>query len=471
MTPESFRDLGHRIVDWIADYRAEIESRPVMSRVAPGDVRRQLPEAPPERGGNLSGVIADLDCIILPGITHWNHPAFFAYFPSNMDLSAVLAEMVIAGLGVQGMSWQTSPVATELEDVVMDWLRQMLGLPPDFTGVIHDTASTATLVAILCARERATNYSQNRGGLQDERDRLTVYASSEVHSSIEKAVLLAGIGKTYLRLIETGDDHAMKIDKLAAAVDEDVRAGFKPCAIVAAVGTTGTCAFDPVAKIAEIAKRHGAWLHLDAAMAGTAMILPECRWMWSGVEAADSVVMNPHKWMGPGCDLSAYFVRDPQHLIRVMSTNPSILRTAHDDAVRNLRDWGIPLGRRFRALKLWFLLQEHGVEGIQARLRRDLENAQWLKLQVDAAPDWERVAPVHLQTVCMRHLPAGLKDEAQISAHNLRIAEEVNRAGRIFVSPSVLKGKQMIRVSIGALGTERRHVEIAWQELQRAAAQ
>ena len=471
MTPESFRDLGHRIVDWIADYRAEIESRPVMSRVAPGDVRRQLPEAPPERGGNLSGVIADLDRIILPGITHWNHPAFFAYFPSNMDLSAVLAEMVIAGLGVQGMSWQTSPVATELEDVVMDWLRQMLGLPPDFTGVIHDTASTATLVAILCARERATNYSQNRGGLQDERDRLTVYASSEVHSSIEKAVLLAGIGKTYLRLIETGDDHAMKIDKLAAAVDEDVRAGFKPCAIVAAVGTTGTCAFDPVAKIAEIAKRHGAWLHLDAAMAGTAMILPECRWMWSGVEAADSVVMNPHKWMGPGCDLSAYFVRDPQHLIRVMSTNPSILRTAHDDAVRNLRDWGIPLGRRFRALKLWFLLQEHGVEGIQARLRRDLENAQWLKLQVDAAPDWERVAPVHLQTVCMRHLPAGLKDEAQISAHNLRIAEEVNRAGRIFVSPSVLKGKQMIRVSIGALGTERRHVEIAWQELQRAAAQ
>lgn len=344
MTPESFRDLGHRIVDWIADYRAEIESRPVMSRVAPGDVRRQLPEAPPERGGNLSGVIADLDRIILPGITHWNHPAFFAYFPSNMDLSAVLAEMVIAGLGVQGMSWQTSPVATELEDVVMDWLRQMLGLPPDFTGVIHDTASTATLVAILCARERATNYSQNRGGLQDERDRLTVYASSEVHSSIEKAVLLAGIGKTYLRLIETGDNHAMKIEKLAAAVDEDVRAGFKPCAIVAAVGTTGTCAFDPVAKIAEIAKRHGAWLHLDAAMAGTAMILPECRWMWSGVEAADSVVMNPHKWMGPGCDLSAYFVRDPQHLIRVMSTNPSILRTAHDDAVRNLRDWGIPLG-------------------------------------------------------------------------------------------------------------------------------
>jgi aromatic-L-amino-acid decarboxylase len=469
MTPESFRELGHSIVDWVADYRAQIESRPVMSRVAPGDIHRQLPKAPPKHGDKLNGLIDDLEGIVLPGITHWNHPAFFAYFPSNMNLSAVLAEMVIAGLGAQGMSWQTSPAATEVEDVMMDWLRQMLALPADFSGVIQDTASTATLCALLCARERSTQYAQNRSGLQGEAQPLVVYASGEAHSSVEKAALLAGFGRENLRFIETDDEYAMRADRLAAVVEDDVRAGRRPCAIVATTGTTASVALDPVARIAAIAQQHGAWLHIDAAMSGTAMILPECRWMWSGVEAADSIVLNPHKWMGTGCDLSVYYARDPQHLIRVMSTNPSYLRTAQDDAVRNLRDWGIPLGRRFRALKLWFLLRDEGVEGVQARLRRDIENAQWLRAAVDAAPDWERVAPVHLQMVCLRHLPPGMTDESQIAAHNLRIADNVNRAGHAYVTPSLLRGRQMIRVSIGATETERRHVELAWQELQRAA--
>ena len=471
MTPELFRELGHHIVDWIADYRAQIESRPVMSRVAPGDIRRWLPETPPEHGDNLRGVMDDLERIILPGITHWNHPGFFAYFPSNMNLSAVLAEMVIAGLGAQGMSWQTSPAATELEDVVMEWLRQMLELPQDFSGVIHDTASTATLCALLCARERSTDYAQNRSGLQGESQALIVYASTEAHSSVEKAALLAGFGRENLRFIETDDQYSLRAEVLDAAVEEDVRAGRRPCAIVATMGTTASVALDPIARIAETAKAHGAWLHIDAAMAGTAMVLPECRWMWSGVEAADSIVVNAHKWMGTGFDFSAYYVRDPQHLIRVMSTNPSYLRTAQDDAVRNLRDWGIPLGRRFRALKLWFLIRDQGVEGLQARLRRDLENAQWLRAAVDAAPDWQRIAPVHLQTVCLRHVPGAMSNEGELAAHNLRIAENVNRAGRVYVTPSVLKRRQIIRVSIGAEPTERRHVELVWRELQRAAAQ
>jgi aromatic-L-amino-acid decarboxylase len=468
MTAEEFRELGHRMVDWIASYRAGIESRPVMSRARPGDIARQFPSTPPQHGDFCDGILDDFDRILLPGVTHWNHPGFFAYFPSNMPLSGVLAELAIAGLGAQCMSWQTSPAATELEDVVMEWLRQMLDLPPDFSGVIQDTASTATLTALLCARERATEYAQNRGGLQSEAQPLVVYASAEAHSSVQKAALLAGFGRENLRMIPVDAEYALRTDLLEAAIEEDVRAGRRPCAIVATSGTTASVALDSIARIAEIARRHGAWLHVDAAMAGVAMILPECRWMWYGAEHADSIVLNPHKWLGAGFDFSAYYVRDAQHLIRVMSTNPSYLRTAHDSSVRNLRDWGIPLGRRFRALKFWFLLRDQGVAGLQARLRRDIENAQWLKDAVDAAPEWERVAPVHLQTVCICHVPAGMTEEAARAAHNLRIADEVNRSGRAYVTPALLGGRQIIRVSIGAEPTERRHVEMVWAELRRA---
>ena len=469
MDAETFRRLGHALVDWIAEYRAGIEKRPVMSRVNPGEIRARFPKEPPERGGGLEEAVRSLDELVLPGITHWNHPSFFAYFPSNTSHASILADLVTAGLGVQGMSWQTSPAATEVEEVVMEWLRQMLGLPETFAGVIQDTASTTTLTALLCARERSTDYAQNRRGLQAGEPPLAVYASEQAHSSVEKGALLAGFGKEHLRLVPTDRAHALRADALAGMVEEDLAAGRRPCAVVATTGTTGTTALDPVADVAEICARHGMWLHVDAALAGTAMVLPECRWMWRGVESADSLVLNPHKWLGTGFDLSAYFVRDPQHLVRVMSTNPSYLRTAHDDAVRNLRDWGIPLGRRFRALKLWFHLADVGVDGVKAQVRRDIDNAHWLADQVDGAPDWERLAPVPLQTVSIRHRPPGVTDEAKLASHNLAIARRVNESGRAYLTPSVLKGQQILRVSVGAETTERRHLEALWRQLCEVA--
>ena len=472
MDPADFRRLGHELVDWIADYRQRMDELPVMSRVQPGEVAARLPETAPLQPTGLGSVTADLDEIVLPGVTNWNHPGFFAYFPSNADLSTVLADLVSSGLGAQGMSWQTSPAATEVEDVVMEWLREMVGLPGTFTGVIQDTASTATFTALLCARERTTGFCQNRGGLQAEKAPLVVYASDQAHSSIPKAALLAGFGADHLRLVGTDDRHAMRLDLLRSAVEKDMAAGRRPCAVVAAVGTTATTALDPVRGIAELAARAGMWLHVDAALAGTAMICPEYRWMWDGVEAADSVVFNPHKWLGTVFDLSAYYVRDPEHLVRVMSTDPSYLRTAQDGLVRNLRDWGIPLGRRFRSLKLWFLLRDQGVEGLQARVRRDVANAAWLAEQVDAAPEWERLAPAPLQTVCVRHVPPSLAgSEDALTAHNLAVADRVNRGGRAYLTPSLLKGRQMIRVSVGALTTEREHVQLVWDELRAAASQ
>ena len=468
MDHNDFRRLGYQLVDWIADYREGLERLPVMSQVQPGEIRAAFPDHPPQHGGRMAQALAALDRDVLPGITHWNHPSFFAYFPSNTSYSSILGDLAASGIGAQGMSWQTSPAATEVEEVVMDWLRQMVGLGTAFTGVIHDTASTATFTALLCAREKVSDYAQNTEGLQSGEAPLVVYASDQGHSSIEKAALLAGFGRSFLRLIPTDENHALRLDLLQAAIEKDLEIGLRPCALVAAVGTTGTTALDPVSAMADLAVHHGLWLHVDAALAGTAMVLPECRWMWEGVERADSLVFNPHKWMGVGFDLSAYYVRDPQHLIRVMSTNPSYLRTAQDGQVSNFRDWHIQLGRRFRALKLWFYLMDVGVEGLQARLRRDLENAQWLKAQVDAAPDWERLAPVPLQTVCLRHLKPGLGEPA-LAAHNLEIARRINESGKAYLTPSMLKGKQMLRVSIGAEATERRHVEALWEALKVAS--
>jgi len=470
MDPTEFRKLGHELIDWVADYRERIGDRPVMSRAQPGEVAAQLPAEPPLQGEGLGGIVADLERIVMPGISHWNHPGWFAYFPSNTDLASVLGDLVSSGLGPQGMSWQTSPACTEVEDVVLEWLRQMVGLPATFTGVIHDTASTATLCALLCARERTSAFSQNRGGLQAERAPLVVYASDQAHSSVPKAALLAGFGAEHLRLIATDDEHALRLDLLEAAIRDDLAAGRRPCAVVAAVGTTATTALDPVAGIAALAAAHDLWLHVDAALAGTAMICPEYRWMWEGAGQADSVVFNPHKWMGAGFDLSAYYVRDPEHLVRVMSTDPSYLRTAQDGHVRNLRDWGIPLGRRFRALKLWFLIREYGVEGLQARIRRDMGNARWLMEQVDAAPEWERPAPAPLQTLCLRHVPKALGgDEDALAIHNLTLVDGINEGGRYYLTPAVVKGKQIIRVSIGAQATERKHVEGLWRELEQAS--
>ncbi len=472
MDANEFRRLGYQLIDWVADYREGLAHRPVMSQVQPGEIRAAFPAHPPRRGGRLEQALSALDREVMPGITHWNHPSFFAYFPSNTSYASILADLVASGLGVQGMSWQTSPAATEVEEVVMDWLRQMAGLSEAWTGVIHDTASTATLTALLCARERASGFSQNGKGLQAGAAPLTVYASDQSHSSIEKAALLAGFGRERLRLIPTDDGHAVRLDLLEAAIAGDVGTGLRPCALVACVGTTGTTGVDPLAEMAAIAERHGMWLHVDSAMAGTAMVLPECRERFAGIERADSLVFNPHKWMGVGFDFSAYYVRDPEHLIRVMSTNPSYLQTKQDGEVKNYRDWHIQLGRRFRALKFWFYIMDVGVEGLQARLRRDLANARWFKDQVDAAAEWERLAPVPFQTVCIRHVPAALlADEDALKAHNLEIARRINEGGKAYLTPSILKGKQIIRVSIGAEATERAEVEALWELLKEAAAQ
>jgi aromatic-L-amino-acid/L-tryptophan decarboxylase len=468
MDDREFRRLGHQLVDWIADLRARTPSLPVMSPAAPGSIRARLPASPPVEGGRLAEVVAALDDVVVPGITHWNHPAFFAYFPSNTSFASILGDLAAAGLGAQAMSWQTSPAATEVEEVVMGWLRQLVGLPGDFAGVVQDTASTATLTALLLARERATAYGQNGGGLNAASAPLTVYASEAAHASVEKGALLAGFGKENVRLVGTDEAHALRPDLLAAAISADRAAGRQPCAVVAPVGTTATTAIDPVAAVAELAARERLWLHVDAALAGTAMVLPECRSLWAGVERADSLVWNPHKWLGVGFDFSAFYVRDPEHLVRVMSTNPSYLRTAHDGAVTNYRDWGIPLGRRFRALKAWFHLVDEGVAAMQARIRRDLENARWLAAEVDATAGWERLAPVPLQTVCLRRVPDGERDEARLSAVNLKIARRVNASGRAYVTPSLVRGRQLIRVSIGALATERRDVEAVWAELRDA---
>ena len=469
MTPEEFRRLGHRVVDWVADYRERVEGLPVMSRVAPGEIRAVLPSSPPAAPEDFEAILGDLDRVIVPGLSHWQHPRFFGYFPSNGELSSVLGDYLSTGLGVLGLSWQSSPALTEVEEVVTDWMRQMVGLSPAWSGVISDTASSCTLVALICARERASAFSLAGAGLQGQAAPLVVYVSAQSHSSVEKAALLAGFGRENLRVIQTDGARAMDAAALARAVAADFAAGRRPCAVVATSGTTATTAFDPLEAIAAVADGHGLWLHVDAAMAGSAMILPECRHLWAGIERADSLVFNPHKWLGAAFDCSLYYLRDPEHLVRVMSTNPSYLQSSVDDRVRNLRDWGIPLGRRFRALKLWCLIREQGVEGLQRRLRRDLENARWLEEQVRGEPGWSLLAPVALQTLCLRHEPPGLAGEA-LDRHTLDWAGRVNASGEAYVTPAVLDGRWMVRVSIGALLTEREHVASLWETLRREAA-
>ncbi len=469
MNPEEFRAFGHRLIDWIADYRAGTSSRPVMSAIEPGSIRAQLPKAPPEAPETMDAVLRDVERIVVPGLSHWQHPRFFGYFPSNGELSSVLGDYLSTGLGVLGLSWQSSPALTEVEEVTTDWLRQMVGLSEGWSGVIQDTASTSTLVALICARERASSYSLVKGGIQSVDSPLVVYVSAHAHSSVDKAALLAGFGRDYVRLVPTDGAFAMSPDALNAAIQKDIQAGLKPCAVVATTGTTTTTAVDPVGAIVEVARAHGLWLHVDAAMAGSAMILPECRALWAGIEGADSIVVNPHKWLGVAFDCSVYYVRDAEHLVRVMSTNPSYLRSAVDERVKNLRDWGIPLGRRFRALKLWFLIREQGVAGLQARLRRDIANAQWLKEEVEKTRDWRVLAPVPLQTVCMRHEPPGLVGEA-LDRHTQAWADALNRSGEAYVTPATLEGRWMVRVSIGALLTEREHVEELWKAMQRTVA-
>ena len=466
MNPEEFRAVGHQIVDWIADYRARVDTLPVRARTAAGEVRSQLPIEPPLQPESFESIVGDLDRIVVPGLSHWQHPRFFGYFPSNGSLASVLGDYVSTGLGVLGLAWQSSPALTELEETVTDWMRRMLDLSSAWSGVIQDTASTSTLIALLCAREKATAYSLGRGGLQGESRPLVVYTTAHSHSSVDKAALLAGFGRRNIHVVAHDDVYAMQPGALGEAIERDRAAGANPCAIVATTGTTTSTALDPIDAIARVARTHGVWLHVDAAMAGSAMILPECRHMWRGIDEADSLVVNPHKWLGAAFDCSLYYVRDAEHLVRVMSTNPSYLQSSADGRVKNLRDWGLPLGRRFRALKLWFLIREQGVSGLQARLRRDIANAQWLAGQVRTATDWRLLAPVPLQTLCVRHEPPGLHDEA-LDRHTLEWVERVNASGAAYLTPALLDGHWMVRVSIGAEPTERAHVEALWATMRK----
>ncbi len=492
MTPEEFRSAGHVLVDWIADYRAGIPDLPVQARVKPGQVAAGLSATAPASPEPLRALLSDLERVVVPGITQTQSPRFFGWFPSNAGLASVLGDLASSGLGALGITWQSAPALTEVEEVVTDWLRDLTGLAPHWKGAIHDTASSACLVAMLAARERASDYSEARGGLQAEPAPLTVYTTAHAHSSVAKAVLLAGFGRDNLRMVDVHPlTYAMEPAALRAAVEKDVNAGRRPAAVVVSVGTTGTTAVDPVAEIVAVARELGLWVHVDAAMAGSALLLPEMRWLVAGLDGtggdgsggadgaggdgsggaggaggADSLAWNPHKWLGTILDCSLLYVRDPDHLVRVMSTNPSYLRSAVDGEVTQYKDWGIPLGRRFRALKLWFHLRLDGVEAIQARLRRDLANAAWLAEQVRAEPGWRVLAPVNLQTVCVRHEPPGL---SALDEHTLAWADAINESGRAFVTPSLLDGRWMVRVSIGAEATERADVEALWALMRSEA--
>ncbi|MDA9548957.1 amino acid decarboxylase [Bradyrhizobium sp. CCBAU 45321] len=469
MTPEEFRKRGHEIIDWLADYHAKMSDYPVQPATQPGDVKAMLPASPPVEAEGFDEIIADLDSVVLPNISHWQHPRFFGYFPSNSLGSGILGDLVSSGLGVLGLSWQSSPAVTEIEEVTVDWFRQMVGLSSAWFGVINDTASTSTLVALLCAREKTTGFSLVRQGLQAELKPLTIYTSASAHSSVEKAALLAGFGRENVRMVDIDANFAMRPGALEDSILADIHAGFKPCAIVAAVGGTATVSIDPLSEIAAIARRHGLWLHIDAAMAGNAMILPELRWMWEGIEDADSVVINAHKWLGVPFDCSLYFVRDEPHLLRVMSADPSFLQSQADGKVRNLRNTGIPLGRRFRALKLWFAIREQGVSGLQARLRRDISLAQDLRSKVEATPGWDVVAPVVLQTVCTVNRPMSVPSQ-RLDDFTRAWAHAVNASGQAYVTPATAAGHWMVRVSIGTISTEASDIEAVWRTIQEAAA-
>jgi len=471
MTPEEFRRAGHELIDWVADYRERVVRGefPVMARTAPGALRAALPKHPPQDPESFEAVRRDLDALILPACTHWQDPRFHGFFPSNGLPAAVLGDLVSTGLGQLGLNWQASPALTELEEVCLDWWRQMLGLSDAWSGVIQDTASTATFVALACARERATQFGAVTGGLQSQPAPLTVYVSAQAHSSAEKAALLAGFGRENVRLVPVDGNFDLRVDALAQAIAADRAAGLKPCAIVATCGTTATTAFDPIREIAGVAAREQIWLHVDAAMAGSAMIVPECRALWAGVEGSDSLVVNPHKWLGVSFDCSTYFVRDPQFLMRVMSTNPSYLRTAADGQVKNYRDWGIPLGRRMRALKLWFVIRDQGVSGLATRIRRDLEHAQWLAAAVARAVHWQILAPVRLQTLVLRHEPPGL-DAAGVDAHTRAWAKAVNDSGEAYLTLTQIAERWAVRVSFGAVATEHEHVVDLWRLIQEKAA-
>ena len=466
MTPDEFRRWGREVIDWIAGYLERVEEYPVLAQVRPGEIRSKLPTAPPATGEPFDAILRDLDRIILPGITHWQSPNFFAYFPANHSGPSILGELLSAGLGVQGMLWATSPACTELETHVLDWVVEMLGLPRQFTsgsaggGVIQDTASSAALCAILAAREQATEGRSNTAGV---REPLVAYASTQAHSSIEKGVRIAGLGSDNLRLIEVDDRYAMRPELLARAIAADKAAGLRPCFVCATVGTTSSTAIDPLAAIGRVCREHGVWLHVDAALAGTAAVCPEFRWIHDGLELAQSYCFNPHKWMFTNFDCSCFYVADRGRLIRTLSVLPEYLKNkaTESGAVIDYRDWHIQLGRRFRALKLWLVIRSFGVCGLQERIREHVAMAQELARWIEEDPRFELAAPVPLNLVCFRHRGG--------EATNQQILDGLNSSGRLYLTHTRLGGQLTLRMSIGQTNTGRQHVRRAWDLIRQAA--
>jgi aromatic-L-amino-acid decarboxylase len=469
--PEEFQRQARRVVQWMGEYLAHPERFPVVPRVAPGDIAATLPAEPPASAESLDVILDDFERLIVPGVTHWNHPGFFAYFAITASAPGILAEMLMSTLNINAMLWKTSPSATELELRTLDWLRQLLGLGDGWFGIINDTASISTLLALAAAREAKPELEIRERGMAGRADlpRLRVYTSSHAHSSVDKAVLTLGLGHENVVHIETDAEFRMNVDALDAAVREDRARGHLPLATVATVGTTSTTSIDPVPAIAALCKREGMWLHVDGSYGGVAAVVPEMRHVLAGVEHADSLVVNPHKWLFTPIDLSAMFTRRPDVLRRAFSLVPEYLVTREQDDVVNLMDYGVQLGRRFRALKLWMVIRAFGADGLAARLRQQMAMARELAAWVDAAPDWERVAPVPFSLVCFRYAPAGTS-EADRDAANSAILERVNASGSAYLSHTKLDGRYVLRLAIGNLRTERRHVEHAWRLLREAAA-
>lgn len=458
MDKETFRKFGHEFVDWVVDYLDSVEEYSVRAQIKPGEIINRLPDSAPVVGESMEDIFKDFKEIIFPGMTHWQHPSWFGYFPANNSPPSVLAELLTAGLGAQCMIWETSPAAAELEERVLDWLRRMLGLPEGMEGVIQDTASTTTMVALLTAREKATDFKTNREGIHEK---LFVYVSEEAHSSVEKGAKIAGYGKDNIRRIPVDENFAMIPAQLEVAIVADEKKGGKPACVIATVGTTSSSGMDPIRPIGQVCRSHGVYLHVDAAYAGTAAILPEKKWMLDGMEYVDSFNFNPHKWMLTNFDCSAHFVKDSGSLIKTFEIHPEYLKTGVDALVNNYRDWGIQLGRRFRALKLWFVIRSYGIEGLQRVVREHIHLAELFKGWVEEHELFEIMAPVPLSLVCFRVNNGGSEEE--LNALNKELIERINQSGKVLLTQTTLKGKFVLRMAIGSRTTEERHVCQAWK--------
>jgi aromatic-L-amino-acid decarboxylase len=467
MTPDEFRKHAHELVEWMAAYLENVENYPVKSQAKPGEIFRKIPGKPPSEPEPFTEFMKDLDEVIMPGITHWQSPGFFAYFPANTSPPSILAEMITATLGAQCMNWETSPAAAELEEKMMIWLREMIGLPDYFEGVIQDSASTATLAAILTAREKKTDFGFNNNG-SSAAGTLRIYCSEQAHSSVEKGVKISGIGKKNLVKIPVKDDFSMDPVKLNEAISEDRKKGFVPCCVVATIGTTGVTAVDPLRAIGAICRENDIWLHVDAAMAGTALILPEFQWMIDGKEYIDSFLFNPHKWMFTNFDCTAFFIKNAGQLIKTFEILPEYLKTRTRGQVNDYRDWGIPLGRRFRALKLWSVIRSYGVEGLQDKIRQHIKFAAYLKDEILKEPDFEILAPVTINVVCFRYRPS-VNDEIELNTINEKLNHLLNDSGKIYLSHTVLNGKYTLRMVTGQTNVTLDHVKKAWDLIKCTA--